>query len=884
RPLLNTAESGRLSALAPVVVPDDDAVEPPFVGRAKEFAHLAGSWRDAEVGRPRSVLVIGQAGIGKTRLCDQLLRYAAIRGGKVFAARCYAAERRVALNPLAEALKTGLDAGDIEHLPATWRTVLESYFPDVVTPTAVPHDIELMRDVPVPRRLQEAVARLFVALSAEQPIVLFLDDVQWADESTTAVLHYLSRVGGEHRLMLIAALRTDDLTDSPAHALLSDRDDKTRWVSVEIGEMEQPDAETLIARFAPKLEIEADSSLIRDVYELAGGLPLFVVQVMRAGFRRRMKDGSTQNVEKWSATAPKSLQRFVRGQLQRLSADARALLSCMAVVGEPIRSEKLIVLSDLTADAFGRALENLEAETVVKERQGAISMTHGVIRDIVAELVPPSTSRRLHRQVAALLERDGQHGRAAVHYEIAADRAGTLRTALVASKQSEKLLAFDEAVYFLKMARSVVSNPAEIAGIDEDLARILLRERWYAEADGYLENLEHYYRDRPEDEARHLRIRSERAIARSHRTVGALTDRIEELTSLLEEAREKGQTIVALKLLRDLGVVAFQDQIAGLAISVAHELIDHTSNVEDKRAAVSAYVAGIVLISHFESVHLAKDLLSRLDTFQEHHGPQDPFVEGSVQRCRAQVYQQIGDLEAAQEAYHHVKKIAEKYALGPVWNSVGNNIAVIDMERGEYASAIDKLNNTMTYVSPREYIDIIIACYHNLAICHWEIRRYNEMARAAKDLASLHEKLALTNRRHEAWSMLGLAALHLGNLTEAKNCQREILFWEGAEPMWYGDTSYREMFLARLAELEGREAEAMERIAAGIEAYKERDFFCRSRLQLEWARLAVKTKPEEAAAVAREVREAARQNGAVPLVENADRILDRVAAHRDDAQ
>jgi tetratricopeptide (TPR) repeat protein len=283
---------------------------------------------------------------------------------------------------------------------------------------------------------------------------------------------------------------------------------------------------------------------------------------------------------------------------------------------------------------------------------------------------------------------------------------------------------------------------------------------------------------------------------------------------------------------------------------------------------------GVLLIAHFHSVDLAQRLLNGLRQYEA--TAESPFVQGPVWRCRAQVLQQAGDLQAAYEDYVKVSRIAEKYAFGPTWQSAGNNMAVVEMERGQYAEAVRRLSEVEHYGLAREEKEILQSVYYNLAICHWETGDYAECARAAKQLQTIQEGMAVKSRRHEAWSMLGLVALRQGNVTEAKSCEREILLWEGATPSWYGDTSYREMFLARLAALEGNEADAMRRIRSGIEAYEDRDFFCRSRLQLEWARLAMATDPDEAVSVARGVRESASRSGAVPLVESADRILDRL--------
>ncbi|MEJ2184355.1 MAG: hypothetical protein P8Z36_00280, partial [Gemmatimonadota bacterium] len=335
-----------------------------------------------------------------------------------------------------------------------------------------------------------------------------------------------------------------------------------------------------------------------------------------------------------------------------------------------------------------------------------------------------------------------------------------------------------------------------------------------------------------------------------------------------------GHSALVGRLLHALSVLAYDAQLVDLAKSVANELIAIAGTIEDQRVALDAYVIAVLLVAHFESVPRAVRLLDGLEEFRAKS--ESPFFEGIVHRCRAQILQQAGDIESAYAEYRQVEQIVERYALGPAWQSAANNVAVINMELGQYDDAIELLSEMERYASVRNANELLLGAYGNLAICHWETGEYTECARAAKQLRSIQEGMAVKSRRHEAWSMLGLVALRLGNVTEAKNCEREILLWEGETPSWYGDTSYREMFLGRLAALEGNEADAMRRIRSGIEAYEDRDFFCRSRLQLEWARLAMATDAEGAAAVAQDVREAARRSGAAPLVESADRILDRL--------
>ncbi|MEJ2215334.1 MAG: hypothetical protein P8099_01850, partial [Gemmatimonadota bacterium] len=240
----------------------------------------------------------------------------------------------------------------------------------------------------------------------------------------------------------------------------------------------------------------------------------------------------------------------------------------------------------------------------------------------------------------------------------------------------------------------------------------------------------------------------------------------------------------------------YDAQLIDLAKSTANELLDYASTVDDQRAALDAHIGGVLLIAHFESVPRAVQLLDALATFECRS--ESPFELGMIHRCRAQVLQQAGEIELAEAEYEEVAQIVDKYMLGPAWQSHANNMAVMDMERGRYEKALERLIEIEQYASERHANELLLGTYTNLAICHWETDAYSECTRVAKQLRSIQEEMAVESRRHEAWSMLGLVALHLGNVTEAKNCEREILLWEGATPSWYGDTSYREMFLARL--------------------------------------------------------------------------------------
>ncbi|MEJ2187095.1 MAG: hypothetical protein P8Z36_14360, partial [Gemmatimonadota bacterium] len=276
-----------------------------------------------------------------------------------------------------------------------------------------------------------------------------------------------------------------------------------------------------------------------------------------------------------------------------------------------------------------------------------------------------------------------------------------------------------------------------VAELDEEIARILLRERWYSEADRYLERLQRYYERVRADDTNYLRITTERALTKLYQGTVPVELSLEELQALLQKARMKKDTDLAIRLLRALGMVASEAQLVELGIQVANELVERAGAVNDGRVAVGAFSVGVLLLAHFDSVSFATKLLARLDEFEASKG--SPFVRGAIARCQAQVLQQAGDLRSADEQYAVVALIADKFALGPTWLSAGNNMAVVEMERGRYEAAIRRLVEVEQYGLAREEKEILQSVYHNLAICHWETGEYTECARAAKQLRSIQE-------------------------------------------------------------------------------------------------------------------------------------------------
>jgi DNA-binding SARP family transcriptional activator len=193
-------------------------LESPFVGRGTEYSKLVEIYHHASRGQMEVGILEGEAGIGKTRLATEFLGWAVAQGADVLQGQAFEAGGRVAYQSLVEALRRRLER---EHAPGdllsdVWLAELSRLLPELCEryPDLPPLAIE---EAVARTRLFEAIARLGQALSKQAPLVLFIDDVQWADAASLDVLQYVSRRWAESgtRMLLLVGLRSEAVMTTP---------------------------------------------------------------------------------------------------------------------------------------------------------------------------------------------------------------------------------------------------------------------------------------------------------------------------------------------------------------------------------------------------------------------------------------------------------------------------------------------------------------------------------------------------------------------------------------------------------------------------------------------------------------------------------------------
>jgi DNA-binding SARP family transcriptional activator/predicted ATPase len=399
------------------------AAELPLVGRQEAWQRLLATWQATRRQRAHFLVITGEAGIGKTRLAEELLQWAAGQGITTAQSRSYAAEGRLAYAPVTDWLRTEALSQGRSKLNQSWLAELGRVLPELR---------DELPDLPLPgplterwqrQRFFEALARAILVVG--RPMVLIIDDLQWCDQETLEWLHYLLRTRPQERLLIVSTIRSEEVGDNqPLTALLQSLRRAGRLTEIFLRPLGEADA-TFLARKVTGQQPE--SNLIRQLVQETEGNPLFVVELARASL------GGPGEAPALPETLPAKVQDVIETRLTRLSAPTRRLANLAAVIGREFTYRELAAAAELDHETLVLGLDELWQRRIVREQGAeAYDFSHDKIREVAYGQLSSARRRLLHGRVAQALESihtpnlDAWSAQLATHYE----RAGLVEQAL----------------------------------------------------------------------------------------------------------------------------------------------------------------------------------------------------------------------------------------------------------------------------------------------------------------------------------------------------------------------------------------------------------------------------------------------------------------------
>lgn len=491
-----------------------------FVGRTAEYAQLQAAWRSAQAGQGSAIVIGAAAGGGKTRLIAELTRH--VPPTAVYTGHCYESTRTLPYQPWLEILEAHwqrLDEAAWQQFPPATLAYVSRLLPG------------LARRLPAASVVADEPERLFTAVAdflaqapsvnrdpktvnrkatdnglpiTDTPCILFLDDLQWADEASLHLLHYLSQRVGRFPWLLIGAHRTDEAADAPALSMLLDDFARRGLPHLTLTPLTAAEIETLAAHAWPQLAPGYRGHVAAMLAQATGGNALFVTAVLQ--------ELAASDHLPAELPVPATVQDLIQRRLRRLSQDSRQVLEALAVWGRRASVAQLQQISarseEETVQALERGLQwglilvNMPALSAVETpalRADAASLVevavlptsyqfhHDLVREAVYATLSAVRRQRLHRRAAQWLTRIAQRQPEPIRQEMAArvlyhaQRGEAFDLAFqwapLAAAHARQMFAYRDALHALDAMRSAFAQCQFWPDFDLDTAEPALFEQ-----------------------------------------------------------------------------------------------------------------------------------------------------------------------------------------------------------------------------------------------------------------------------------------------------------------------------------------------------------------------------------------------------------------------
>jgi DNA-binding SARP family transcriptional activator len=647
--------------------------EAPLVGRANEHAELVAAYRSARQGHTQMMLIEGEPGIGKTRLAKEFLAWASAQGAIVLQGRAFEMGSQVPYQVVVDALRSSNLQSLFSNLSSTWLAELTLLLPEL-------HDLIPNLPPPLPlaetesrSRLFEAVARTVQTLAETAPakvLVLFVDDLQWADAASLDLLAYAARRWAANHLpaLLIIAARSEDMAQLDPWLTHLSRDlPLTRQIL-------QPLSFDDILKLTGDLQLGAEAAA--QLFADTKGHPFFILQILNA----------LSESDEHRPSIPAGIRDLIRSRLGRLTPNASLLCAVGAVFGAGFDFGQLCRIAEVTEGDGLPALEELLRRGLLRETPGRLHFSHDWIREVAYADLSETRRRIWHRR--ALEAEQGMPLADQARHALAAgllDRAFDL--CLAAGDQAMRVLALGNAIALYEQASVLLTTyqppSAELHALYFKLGRAFeLSSKWAAAQTAFQELLR-LAREAQDSGFECLALIRLSAVAAGTFDLPAATKLLGEAGQIAERREDKARLIEIELNLAEMGVYRWNaDDIAihgerGLALARElgqTELAAHCLN----RLAYGAMASGQWEAAETRAAE-ARSLYAQLGS---------PLAEAECRALAGAIQCQSGRLregiEEVQRAYQVCRDLENDWGQANSASHLAHGLG----EAGEYGQAL----------------------------------------------------------------------------------------------------------------------------------------------------------------------------------------------------
>lgn len=650
------------------------AAEGAFVGRADCLERLRLRWGESKAGSVNLVWLVGEAGIGKTRLATRFADEVHRDGGAALYGRADL-DSLLPYQPLAEVLDelvSHADAGFRESVEQQLETLSRS-FPNLrryTRASGVIDDRETMR-----YQVFEAVVSLLVRRSRDVPLLVVLDDLQWADQPTLLLMRHVLRRAEGARLLVLGTFRPDK-SRQPLTGFLADLRRERLYDRLNLVGLDEDGTRQLVA---DRAGIQTTSAFIDRLHRQTDGNPFFIEEILRALVESGRADGVMVDESALEELGvPEGVAEVITRRAEQLSLLAQELLSVASVIGpsfnlrfveDVMRAERGDIDQQLDAspaDAIAEAADEAVAADLVLELPDqfeVFTFVHALVREVFYTSLKGGRRVRLHEKVARALERLSEHSpvnpaELAHHFLEARPLAGAepaRRYALAAGRHAAEVFAYEEAAEQLSCARDLCEAQDE-----EERCDILLelgRVQWHMGDDEaratFLEAAESAERRSAADQLARAAIGfGERYFENTYVGGSLYRDLLEKALATTPRADSPRRAVLLSRLAVNLAFPTENEraqELAGEAVAMARRLGDERTLI----ATLIAQHITLLDVRHIEQrLAVGEELRSIAGGHEE--------LAAEAHHWRMYDLLGVGELEAARREHADLERLAEK--------------------------------------------------------------------------------------------------------------------------------------------------------------------------------------------------------------------------------
>ena len=773
----------KLSTL--VAVPTSAEDDQLFVGREKERKQLHESIERLKTGSGHTVIISGEAGIGKSRLALYAANEAKNLQMTVFMGRCLFREGGLSYHPFVDALKRSFRTFDQRVLEVlirrgaslgidlASRLSLIKAFLNLST-----ESVSLLNK----EQLWDAVLSLFKIMAVDRPLVLVVDDLHWADKTTLGFFSFIARNIGEIPLLLLGLYREFDV-ESELDFAQTGLMESIRQLKIE-GFAEQVDLrrfnaeETSAAVQRILNDQEVDPPILRHIFENTQGNPLFVHELVSLMKSRRSirHDGSMWRLETevQIAVVSERVHNVIMQRLDRLTKDEHELLEIASCEGNHFQSEALAECLGVDRITVLKQLQTLEKEHhLIRHDQNQYRFDHPLIRQVLYEGILDELRQEYHRMIGTMLiERYGKQEAFAsrIAYQLIASgqEEESLGYLLSAANRAKELHATEEAMNAYEKMKTILerhgrSEDEFLIQVEEGLGDVCLSM-------GNAERAQIHYSqflDLTRRASNHSEEpRALRKSAEASRSTGYITEALETCREAIDLATRCNDTQEKLNCMNTLAFIHANRGEYDRTIEISREALSTAESLSDLRnQSISLSNLGFAHW-HMGNYRSALEQLNNAMTIQRSIG--DKRGLATTLNYLGLAYWKLGQyeqgLDSSFESLKIKKSIADYRAIPGSLNVVGD----IYRDVFDFDKAIQYHNESLSLAREHNNKGAMCDNIRDLGVDHMMLGDYQSALRYFEEVRDLSKVSGITWYETRSYISLGELYLLMGDKEKAR--------------------------------------------------------------------------------------------------------------------